>query len=79
MMHPFMPDLSNLSDQDLDNKIVDLSKKYFQVMRLSPSISSQLVLLLESYKAEQQNRFAAKLAKSREDGDNDLNELIRID
>ena len=78
-MHPFAPDLSNLSDQELDNKIVDLSKKYFQAVRFSPSISHQVVLLLESYKSEQQSGFAAKQAKSMITGDDDLNELIRID
>lgn len=78
-MHPFAPDLSNLSDQELDNKIVDLSKKYFQAVRFSPSVSHQVVLLLESYKSEQQSRSAAKQAKSMISGDDDLNELIRID
>jgi|APCry1669189472_1035225.scaffolds.fasta_scaffold09895_3 hypothetical protein len=78
-MHPFSPDLSGLSDQELDNKIIDLGKKYFQAIRFSPSISHQIVLLLESYKSEQQNRFAAKMMKSKIDGDDELNELIRID
>jgi hypothetical protein len=78
-MHPFTPDLSNLSDQELDSKIVDLSKKYFQAIRFSPSVSNQIVLLLESYKSEQQTRFAAKQMKSMIDGDDNLNELIRVD
>jgi hypothetical protein len=78
-MHPFMPDVSGLSDTELDNKILDLTRKYFQTVRLSPSISNQIVLLLESYKAEQQNRFSIKLEKSRNNGDSDINDLIRID
>jgi hypothetical protein len=78
-MHPFSPDLNNLSDQELDSKIVDLGKKYFQAVRFSPSIAHQIVLLLESYKSEQQNRFAAKMLKSKIDGDDELNELIRVD
>jgi hypothetical protein len=78
-MHPFAPDMTNLSDQELDSKIVDLSRKYFQAIRFSPSISDQIVLLLESYKSEQQNRFATKMMKSKIDGDDDLDELIRID
>jgi hypothetical protein len=78
-MHPFAPDMDKLSDQELDSKIVDLSRKYFQAIRFSPSVSNQIVLLLESYKSEQQNRFAAKMMKSKIDGDDDLDELIRID
>jgi hypothetical protein len=77
-MHPFMPDISGLSDQELDNKIIDLSKKYFQAIRFSPSISHQIVLLLDSYKAEQQNRFFDKMQKSKANGDDTLNELIRV-
>jgi hypothetical protein len=78
-MHPFAPDLSDLSDAELDSKIVDLSKKYFQAVRFSPSVSQQVVLLLESYKSEQQSRLAKKQMKAMTDGDDNLNELIRID
>jgi uncharacterized iron-regulated protein len=78
-MHPFAPDMDGLSDQELDNKIMDLSKKYFQAIRFSPSVSQQIVLLLESYKSEQQRRFSAKFAKSKIDGDDELDELIRVD
>ena len=79
MIHPFVPDLSNLSDKELEEKIQELTKKYFLSMRISPSISGQIVLLLDSYKSEAQNRFAIKSKKSEIDGEDDLNELIKID
>ena len=78
MMHPFMPDISGMSDQDLDKKIQELTQKYFQAMRLSPSIVSQMVLLLDSYKTEQQNRSLEKAKKAAENGDNNINELIKV-
>jgi hypothetical protein len=78
-MHPFTPDLSALSDKELDEKVQELNKKYFQAMRFSPSITGQIVLLLDSYKAEIQERALAKAKKAAEDGENDINELINVD
>jgi hypothetical protein len=78
-MHPLQSDLSKLSDQELENKIIDLTKRYFQVMRFSPSAVGQIVLLLDSYKSERQERELAKAKKSSENGDNELNELIKVD
>lgn len=78
MMHPLGNGISKLTDQELENKIQELTKKYFQALRFSPSVASQVVLLLDSYKIEQQER---QIAKSRQNnpGDNDLNELIKVD
>lgn len=79
MIHPFQPDVTKLSDQELENKIQDLSRKYFQAMRLSPSILSQIVLLLDSYKLEKEERQIAKAKLAAETGENDINELIKVD
>lgn len=78
MIHPLGNGISKLTDQELENKIQELTKKYFQALRFSPSVASQVVLLLDSYKIEQQER---QIAKSRQNnaGDNDLNELIKVD
>jgi hypothetical protein len=78
-MHPFASGLSSLSDQELDNKIIELTKKYYQSLRYSPSIASQVVLLLSTYKTEQQDRAIAKSKKVSENGEDDINELIKID
>lgn len=78
MIHPLGNDITKLTDQELENKIQDLTKKYFQAMRFSPSVASQVVLLLDSYKLEQQDRFIAKSQKSNE-GDDDIHELIKVD
>ena len=77
-MHPLQIDLSTFSEQDLEKKIQELTQRYFQAMRFSPSVTSQIVLLLDSYNTEQQERALAKSKKAAEDGDNDLNDLIKI-
>lgn len=78
MIHPLGNGISKLTDQELENKIQELTKKYFQALRFSPSVASQVVLLLDSYKIEHQER---QIAKSRQNtaGDNDLNDLIKVD
>ena len=77
-MHPLTPNLSGLSDQELDKKAQELKEKYYQSLRFSPSIASQIVLLLDSYNSEKQERALEKSKKAAENGDNDLNDLIKI-
>ena len=77
-MHPLSPSLTGLSDQELDKKVQDLTERYYQSLRFSPSIASQIVLLLDSYNSEQQNRALEKSKKAAENGDNSLNDLIKI-
>jgi hypothetical protein len=78
-MHPLTPSLTGFSDQELDKRIQDLTEKYYKALRFSPSIASQIVLLLDSYNSEKQERALAKSKKAAENGDNDLNDLIKID
>jgi len=77
-MHPLSPSLAGLSDQELDKKYQELTERYYQALRFSPSIASQIVLLLDSYNSEKQERSLAKSKKAAENGDNDLNDLIKI-
>lgn len=78
MIHPLGNNINKLTDQELENKIQELTKKYFQALRFSPSVASQVVLLLDSYKIEQQERQVAK-SRNKDAGDNDLNALIKVD
>jgi hypothetical protein len=79
MMHPLQPDITGLSEQDLEKKIQDLTQKYYQAMRYSPSVTGQIVLLLDSYKLEREERQRAKAKLAAETGENEINELIKID
>lgn len=78
MIHPLGNGINKLTDQELESKIQELTKKYFQALRFSPSVASQVVLLLDSYKIEQQERQVAK-SRNSDSGDNDLNALIKVD
>ncbi len=55
-MHPLQVDISSLTDNEIEDKIKELTKKYFVVLQVSPSASQQVLMLLEDYKAEQQSR-----------------------
>jgi len=57
MFNPLIEDPSKLKDQDLENKILDLSRKYGIAMRLGQGgIAQQIVITLDAYRMEQQTR-----------------------
>ena len=72
-------DLSKLTDQQLEEKIQEMSIRYFQAMRFSPSVLGQVVLILDTYKLEQQQRQVAKMLKEAETGEKEFDELIKVD
>jgi len=57
MFNPLIEDPSKLKDQDLENKILDLSRKYGIAMRLGQGgVAQQIILTLEAYRVDQQRR-----------------------
>ena len=57
MFNPLLEDPSKLKDQDLENKILDLSRKYGIAMRLGQGgVAQQIVITLDAYRMEQQTR-----------------------
>ncbi len=77
-MHPLQVDLSKLSDSDVEEKIRELTKKYTTVLQVSPSASTQLLMLLEDYKNEQQSREQRKNEAMNRELGKDLDDLINI-
>lgn len=77
-MHPFQPDITSLSDQELETKITELTKKYFQALRFVPGAAQQVSLMLEGYKWEQQRRIIDKQRKL-SNSDESFNDLIKVD
>jgi hypothetical protein len=77
-MHPLQVDLSKLSDSDVEEKIRELTKKYTTVLQVSPSASTQLLMLLEDYKTEQQSREQRKNEAMNRELGKDLDDLINI-
>ena len=49
-MHPLVEDLSSLKDNEIESKVLDLSKKYW--MSRNPDLQFQIKLLLDQYNEE---------------------------
>ncbi|MBJ33129.1 MAG: hypothetical protein CMC89_00220 [Flavobacteriaceae bacterium] len=77
MLHPFSEDTSNLSINQLYEKINDLTKKYFQSQ--NPEVKQQIQTFIDYYKQEIRVKEAAERKKSEENGEIDLDKLINIE
>lgn len=76
-MHPHLNNLDNLTDMQLEDKIIDLQRKFFQTP--NPDLQNQIVLLLDDYKIELEARRAKQKLKIQEqNGENGLDSLINI-
>ena len=73
MDHPLGEDTSVMSDEQLQEKISMLTKKYFQTR--NPEAKSQITLMLDMYKLESRDRLLKKRANG---SNNDLDKLINI-
>ena len=77
MLHPLLDSLSELSDTDVETKISELGKKFWQTT--NPQVKDQIASVLEIYKEEAKARRAKFLLKQKENnGENDLDNLINI-
>jgi|TARA_Y200000002_G_scaffold377050_1_gene381974 hypothetical protein len=77
MLHPFSEDTSNLSINQLYDKIADLTKKYFQSN--NPEVKQQIQTFIDYYKQEVRGKEAAERKKQEENGEIDLDKLINIE
>jgi hypothetical protein len=78
MFHPLLEDLTKLKDQELENKISDLTKKYFAATRLGQGLAAnQIVMILDSIKMEQERRRVEAAQKLKEQP-NQFSDLIKI-
>jgi len=75
-MHPLVNDFSHLKDSEVENKIGELTRKYF--MTHNVEIRGQIVMVLESYKEEAGNRRRAALEKLMENRNKNLDKLINV-
>jgi len=80
MFHPLLPDISNLKDTDLENKINELTKKYFIAANSgNGGLCDQISVALEQYKAEFAQRGIEKTKKvTVSDQSKDLDNLINV-
>ena len=76
MFHPLEGDLSQLKDQEIENKLIELNKKYYAAARLgSQDLLTQLSTFITIYREELFKRNAQKLKQA----DGDLGQLINVD
>jgi hypothetical protein len=77
MFNPLVDDLSVLDDSEIENKISELSRKYFQAR--NPELQRQVAVILEMYKQESiTRREKARLQQNQENGEEGLDNLINI-
>jgi hypothetical protein len=80
MYNPLLDNPSKLKDQELDDKILDLSKKYWIASRMGQGmVANQIAGTIEMYRDEQQRRYSATTKTLAKDQDKDLDGLINID
>jgi hypothetical protein len=72
-MHPFTPDLTGLTDEELTEKINELYSK-MRMLAGNPPVYQQLMSLLDDYKNEQ----TLRMNKQREELDEKLSKTVDI-
>jgi hypothetical protein len=76
MFHPLSGDLTQFKDQDIENKLLELNKKYYAAARLgSQDLLTQLSTFITIYKEELTMRHTQKLKQA----DGDMGQLINVD
>jgi len=76
-MHPlFDTNIKNLKDSEIESKIAELSRKYFQAT--NPYLRDQITMLLDDYKNELQIRRFKQWEEQNQKRDTDLDSLINI-
>jgi len=80
MFNPLVDSFDNLSDNEVEAKISELSRKYFQTR--NPQVQLQIANILDMYKEEMRSRNARKRSDfGSQDPDSpqsDLDNLIKV-
>lgn len=81
MFHPLAPDLSTLKDAEVELKLQELTKKYFQAQRLGNyELLTQLSTFVTMYKEEMAMRYRKSAANvNNMPQGRDLDQLINVD
>lgn len=75
-MHPLIEDLSSLKDAEVENKIQELSRKYFMTHNIG--VQMQIASILDQYKEELSNRRRREMEKMMSNRDKGLDKLINV-
>jgi len=75
--NPLVDSFDALSDNEVEQKIIDLQRKYFQTS--NPGLQDQITTILEMYKEEARSRRAKAFAQqSQNNGEDGLDNLIKV-
>lgn len=76
-MIPTLENLAELSDAQIEAKIIKINSLYF--MTENDYVRQQMILLLDTFKLELEDRRAAARRKQQElNGKDDLDDLIKV-
>lgn len=75
-MHPLLNDLGSLSDNDLEQKILEANRKYWQTR--NPQVQMQISMFLDAFRLELEQRRVQKKLSEQENGNSDLDSLIKV-
>jgi len=77
-IHPLQGDLSQLKDPELDQRLQEITKKYFIAQRLgNHELLTQLSIFVNIYKEEQRKRMLDRSKGNKLD--DDLDQLINVE
>ena len=77
MFNPLLDNFDDLTDSEIENKISELSRKYF--ISRNPQVQQQIAVVLDMFKQELSSRIAkARLQEQEQNGENGLDNLINI-
>jgi hypothetical protein len=76
MSHPLSEDFGQLKDAEIEQRIQDLSKKYWQTQ--NANVQRQITMFLDMYKTEMQHRRQQQLNQLYQKRSKDLDNLINV-
>ena len=76
MIHPLAQDLSKLKDLEIESKIQELGRKYWQSR--NPDVQQQISLFLDTYHEELKVRRIKNIEQLAQNRDKDLDKLIKV-
>ncbi len=80
MFHPLEGDLSQLKDSEVEAKLVELTRKYYQAARLgNPDLLTQISTFVTIYRDELRKRQAKLMSSTNNVTNEDLGQLINVD
>ena len=74
MFNPLADNFEDLTDSQIQEKVQDLTRRYYQTR--NPGLQSQIAVMLEMFRQEQTLRMYRQ--KQQDDDDPDLDNLINI-